>query len=620
MPEKRFKTVLEIGGNVASSLKNAFNVLSGNTKKIGSTIRDLNTDARKLRSELKEKKLGGLEAANGVKKLESELARLEARIKRTRMAGDALVQIKMADLGGRMSQIGSSIKRGAIAITAGSAAMGAAMVAMMKNSADYGDNAKKAAERMGIGINELIKLKHAAKLSGVEGEQLESGITNLFKSIEKARNGGDKANILALLKLNPNKLAGMNPEEAVKTFAEAFKNLKGPYAKKKGLIAQIMTGDKKMANVLDLGKSGLDEAAKEAEELNLTINKKFAKNSELFNDNLTKIGVALKGVGNIISEHLLPVFNELSQQFIDFIKGNGEDMKKWAVDFGAYLKQNVPHWAEETKKIAQQIGYVAGKIGKIIEPLGGVKVVIGALLTLQLAPLVTGIGALGLALLAAIPAILSCATALGAMSISALPIIGTVLLIGAAITALGLAIHHVVKNWDFYLQKIQTGTTFACKKIQEFRKIWDTCWNALEMTTLNFEKNIWKSISGVFDHLDWMNSKFQWIGDSVKKVGGWFGGTNKYAPVQTIAGARAMGGPVSVGKRYLVGERGPEIFQPRTNGQIIPNGRAGGNTDNRTFNITINAAPGMNERTIADLVMVRISRQQAAFAGGALFD
>jgi len=43
-----------------------------------------------------------------------------------------------------------------------------------------------------------------------------------------------------------------------------------------------------------------------------------------------------------------------------------------------------------------------------------------------------------------------------------------------------------------------------------------------------------------------------------------------------FGGARAMGGPVSMGKAYVVGERGPELFMPRQSGNIIPNGAAPG--------------------------------------------
>ena len=37
--------------------------------------------------------------------------------------------------------------------------------------------------------------------------------------------------------------------------------------------------------------------------------------------------------------------------------------------------------------------------------------------------------------------------------------------------------------------------------------------------------------------------------------------------------ARAMGGPVSAGTPYLVGERGPEIFSPNIDGSVVNNMR-----------------------------------------------
>ena len=50
---------------------------------------------------------------------------------------------------------------------------------------------------------------------------------------------------------------------------------------------------------------------------------------------------------------------------------------------------------------------------------------------------------------------------------------------------------------------------------------------------------------------------------------------------------RAVGGPVSSNKPYIVGERGPELFKPKTSGSIVPNNKlkSGGITINNTFNI-----------------------------------
>mgnify|MGYP003654098146 CR=1 FL=1 len=60
--------------------------------------------------------------------------------------------------------------------------------------------------------------------------------------------------------------------------------------------------------------------------------------------------------------------------------------------------------------------------------------------------------------------------------------------------------------------------------------------------------------------------------------------------VKTWWGARAEGGPVSAGKPYLVGEKGPELFVPGASGGIVPNdqlaGAGAGANVNVSFNIT----------------------------------
>lgn len=43
--------------------------------------------------------------------------------------------------------------------------------------------------------------------------------------------------------------------------------------------------------------------------------------------------------------------------------------------------------------------------------------------------------------------------------------------------------------------------------------------------------------------------------------------------LKSFGGFRAMGGPVGAGRSFVVGERGPELFIPRRNGQVITNDR-----------------------------------------------
>ena len=67
--------------------------------------------------------------------------------------------------------------------------------------------------------------------------------------------------------------------------------------------------------------------------------------------------------------------------------------------------------------------------------------------------------------------------------------------------------------------------------------------------------------------------------------------------VQSFSGARADGGPVTAGGAYLVGERGPELFRPQTNGQIERLNAGGA----MTVNIAVSSSDGGLLRSEAQL-------------------
>jgi hypothetical protein len=78
---------------------------------------------------------------------------------------------------------------------------------------------------------------------------------------------------------------------------------------------------------------------------------------------------------------------------------------------------------------------------------------------------------------------------------------------------------------------------------------------------------------------------------------------------------RASGGPVDAGTPYIVGEQGPEIFTPSSNGMIIPNHAVGGVT------INIHNPTVRNDSDIAairDQILSVLSRQQELTQMGAL--
>lgn len=75
-----------------------------------------------------------------------------------------------------------------------------------------------------------------------------------------------------------------------------------------------------------------------------------------------------------------------------------------------------------------------------------------------------------------------------------------------------------------------------------------------------------------------------------------------------FSGARANGGPVSAGRTYLVGERGPELFTPAGSGVIVPNNglaaAAGGST-------TINVAAGPSKAEVLSAIQLAVRASEA---------
>ena len=85
--------------------------------------------------------------------------------------------------------------------------------------------------------------------------------------------------------------------------------------------------------------------------------------------------------------------------------------------------------------------------------------------------------------------------------------------------------------------------------------------------------------TGLITAIDNIINKVEQMLSSIAKVGTgiWNSVTGAVSSaVSTITGKRAEGGPVDTSGTYLVGENGPELFTPSTNGTIIPNGKGTG--------------------------------------------
>jgi tape measure domain-containing protein len=88
--------------------------------------------------------------------------------------------------------------------------------------------------------------------------------------------------------------------------------------------------------------------------------------------------------------------------------------------------------------------------------------------------------------------------------------------------------------------------------------------------------------------------------------GGTVGKFGTLGPNYGIA-QRALGGPVSAGSPYLVGERGPELFMPSRGGSIIPNNALGGGGTSVVVNVDASGSSVQGDQAQGKQLGVAIS-------------
>lgn len=90
-----------------------------------------------------------------------------------------------------------------------------------------------------------------------------------------------------------------------------------------------------------------------------------------------------------------------------------------------------------------------------------------------------------------------------------------------------------------------------------------------------------------------------------------FTGQGRNAYIGLAASNRAVGGPVTGGTPYIVGEVGPELFVPNTSGSIVPHNQLAGST---VVNFYYSPAISLTDRTEAETRLVPIIRKALARA------
>lgn len=249
-----------------------------------------------------------------------------------------------------------------IAFAATGVAAAAGLAALVKSSIDAADELSKTSKIVGVAIEDLSGLKHAAELSGVEFGQLEAGLIKLNRITADAFEGvGAGADAYEALGISVKNTDGSlkNNYDLIEEIANQFQLMED--GAQKAALAQDLFGKSgaKLIPLLNGGAEGLAEFRQEAERLGLVIDKNTGESAEQFNDNLDRLKKTLVGVGNSIAAEVTPELADLTDIFADpAFQSSIADIASGIVTIGASAVQVVKDLTTFGKVLGEEIARI----------------------------------------------------------------------------------------------------------------------------------------------------------------------------------------------------------------------------------------------------------------------
>jgi hypothetical protein len=246
------------------------------------------------------------------------------------------------------------------AITGALSRLNAALGTTLKHADDMG----KAAQSIGIPVEELSRLRHAADLSGVSFENLQSAMGRFSRGMMQAASDAQSTagRAFAAIGVSATDAAGqIRPTTAVMAdIAERFRAM--PDGAAKTALAMELFGRSGAALIpmLNQGRDGLNALMREAEELGIVIDSRTAQAAERFNDNLSRIKAASNGLMLQITANLMPALELLAEKMLGFAR-NGESVKQVADAVNAvfgFLAKNVASLAVFFQRLGAELAAI----------------------------------------------------------------------------------------------------------------------------------------------------------------------------------------------------------------------------------------------------------------------
>ena len=355
-----------------------------------------------------------------------------------------LAQRSLQDFGSEAGEVAAKV---AAPFAALAGTVGFSIQSAITGFAQAGDGLDKMSQRLGISAVTLQEWSYAATHAGAAPEELEDALKDLSEKIAEVAAGdtGDAAQLFEALGISVKDATGkIRPSsEVFKDVADAIQRNEDPALRTK--MAMVLMGDsgRKLIPMLSGGAKGLEDMAKQANDLGLVMSQDAVSAAATMTDHMDDMKASVTAICHEIGYRLSPIVISMSDRFRDLAAAN-----KGA--FGAKVEKVARSLAEAINQIdfegiASAVLTIADYAIRAFNAVGGFNTVLYGLGALIAGKSLMAVVSLGSSLFGLVQSFGAVATAAKAFGVVVTTSMGP---IGWALGAIALAAGVVIAKWD----------------------------------------------------------------------------------------------------------------------------------------------------------------------------
>jgi hypothetical protein len=470
---------------------------------------------------------------------------------------------------------------------------------------NYGDEVTKAAARTGTSASQFAKLADAAKLADVDMQTLSKGLRTLNVALSEAgtNSKGGAAEAFRAIGLESEKLRRLKPEQQLELIADGIAGLPDAADKARAGVALFGRAWESLAPLLIEGSGALKDATAEIEKLGGAFTDEQLNRLAEADQSIKQLSQQWSFLARVLTSEVAPGLTKVVQQMTALPQVRPMDVLKGAFQpgktgfFAADILLNATEQARKrTQANTPEGSFGRGASGSFAEPAKPKPS--PGFVPENKAP----------------KASKASGSDLSEINISAKRAYDQAALQAEAFAQINEDASNSIRDLNTQI----SNENFAAS--EEFTRHWQDMAAAVKESTSSwsvfadeagrqmqssfadflfdpFAEGLRGMASGFVDTIRRMVAELA-AQEILRSFFGWAGGAlgGSFGSFVGALGARASGGPVTAGGAYVVGEAGPELFIPKSSGQIIPNGAMGGSV---VVNYSIDARGADAERIMS---------------------